>query len=322
MIIYILKRTVTGLLLIIGITILTFLFIRLAPGNPLNRFYDPTKPNPEMQTLAKQWALERPLGEQLRTWIRNTLRGDLGKSFVSNRPVTEVLMQTLPNTLILTVAALVLKILFGSILGIIQVAHINRRTDRWINTSALIIYGMPTFLVALFFVMVFSHILKWLPSSQMISFNYESFSWLGKIMDRITHIILPVLSLSLLSIAATSRYVRNCLADVLSQEYILAARARGIPTAVIFKRHAFKNVLVPTVTWVGQHLPFLVGGSVVIETIFSWPGMGRLIVISTFARDYPVIVACTAIIAIFVVFGNILADVICAYIDPRIRLES
>ena len=320
MLAYFTRRILSGLLLIVGISIATFVFIRVAPGNPLAKVYDPSGQYTGAQSLSRQWGLELPLADQLFVWVRGVVKGDLGKSFVSNQPVTEILAQALPNTLILTVTALFLQVLFGTILGVMQIARKDSKFDRFTSATALILYAIPTFWLALLLVMIFSYNFGWLPSSQSISFGHQSLSLWTKFLDRLSHLILPVLSMSIISIAATSRYVRSCMAEIMNQEYILAAKARGLPKAIILRRHALRNALVPIVTLVGQHFPALIGSSIVIETIFSWPGMGRLIVISTFARDYPVIVACTFLMACFVVVGNLTTDIVCAWIDPRIRL--
>jgi len=156
----------------------------------------------------------------------------------------------------------------------------------------------------------------------MISFSYENFSLWQKIMDRLQHLVLPVLTMSLASIGITSRYIRNGLIDILNKTYITAARARGLSERRIIFKHALRNTLVPVITVTGQFFPVLISSSVVIELIFSWPGMGRLIVLSSFARDYPVIIACTFLMAVFVVLGTLLADILNAIVDPRIRLQE
>lgn len=317
---YFVKRLLSGLLLIIGITIATFFIIRVAPGNPLSEVYDPSGHFTGTQSLTRQWGLELPIVDQFFIWIHGIIKGDLGRSFVSNQPVTKILAQAIPNTLILTVSALFLQVIFGTILGVFQIARKDSKFDRITSATSLVLYAVPSFWLALLMIMIFSYKLGWLPSSQMVSFGHESMPLWGKFVDRSRHIILPVISMSIVSIAATSRYVRNCMAEIMNQEYILAAKARGLSQNVILRRHALRNALVPITTLVGQHFPALVGSSIIIETIFSWPGMGRLIVISTFARDYPVIVACTFLMACFVVVGTLSTDIICAWIDPRIRL--
>jgi len=318
--IYILKRLLSGLILIVGISITTFVFIRVAPGNPLLNAFDPSGKYTGAESLSRKWGLELPIVDQLFIWGRGVLKGDLGKSFKSDQPVTEILAQTIPNTLILTGTALFLQVILGTILGAMQIAQKDRTFDRIASSATLVLYAVPAFWLALLLVMLFSYKLGWLPSSQMISYTYEGLQFGGKLSDRLSHLVLPVISMSIVSIAATSRYVRNCVAEIMNQEYILAARARGLSKTSILRRHALRNALVPIVTLVGQHFPTLIGSSIVIETIFSWPGMGQLIVMSTFGRDYPVIVACTFLMATFVVAGNLITDIVCAWIDPRIRL--
>jgi len=275
-----------------------------------------------MTRLEKAWGLDQPVHSQFYAWVNSILHGDFGRSYANHRPVSELLNQTIPNTLSLTIPALFIQVFFGILLGLIQVIKHNTFLDRFISTSTLVLYAIPAFWLALILIMIFSQKFGCLPSSQMISFSYENFSLWQKIMDRLQHLILPVLTMSLASIGITSRYIRNGLIDILNKTYITAARARGLSERRIIFKHALRNTLVPVITVTGQFFPVLISSSVVIELIFSWPGMGRLIVLSSFARDYPVIIACTFLMAVFVVLGTLLADILNAIVDPRIRLQE
>jgi len=322
MLAYIIKKIISGLLLIIGLVLFTFFLVRLSPGNPAAIGYDPLKAPDSMTRLEKAWGLDQPVHSQFYAWVNSILHGDFGRSYANHRPVSELLNQTIPNTLLLTIPALFIQVFFGILLGLIQVIKHNTFLDRFISTSTLVLYAIPAFWLALILIMIFSQKFACLPSSQMISFSYENFSLWQKIMDRLQHLVLPVLTMSLASIGITSRYIRNGLIDILNKTYITAARARGLSERRIIFKHALRNTLVPVITVTGQFFPVLISSSVVIELIFSWPGMGRLIVLSSFARDYPVIIACTFLMAVFVVLGTLLADILNAIVDPRIRLQE
>lgn len=319
---YIAKRILSGLSLIVGLTIVTFFLVRWSPGDPAARAYDMSASRNQLQDAREQLGLDKPLVEQFADWIAGFVRGDWGESYSTHRPVTEILREKLPNTLLLTLPALIVQIVFGGLIGIFQARKEDSLRDRTLSFATLTLYALPTFWVALILVMIFAQLLGWLPSSQIHSFSYQQLSFWGKIMDRLSHLILPLLSMSLVSVAVTARYIRNCLIDVQKQRYILAARARGLDEKIVIWRHALKNVLVPLITVIGQHLPVLIGSSVVIELIFSWPGMGRLMITSSLARDYPVIIACTFVMSLLVVFGNLIVDLLSAWIDPRIRFEN
>jgi len=319
---YIIKKIVSGLLLIIGLVLFTFFLVRLSPGNPSAIGYDPLKSPQSMSRLEKAWGLDQPVHTQFYAWVNSLLHGDFGRSYANHKPVTELLKQTIPNTLLLTVPALVIQVVVGILLGLIQVIRHNSWLDRFISSFTLFIYAIPAFWLALMLIMLFSQKFGWLPSSQMISFSYDSMSVWQKIADRSAHLLLPVLTMSLASIGITSRYIRNGLVDIMDKTYITAARARGLSKKRIIFKHALRNTLVPVITVTGQYFPMLISSSIVIELIFSWPGMGRLVVLSSFARDYPVIIACTFLMAVFVVFGTLLADILNAIVDPRIRLQE
>ena len=318
---YFIKKIVAGLFLILGILIGTFFLTRMSPGNPAVMAFDPKQGGESVRILEEELGLKKPIAEQFLSWSADLLQGDWGVSYSSHRPVMDVIRETLPNTLILTLSALFVQVLGGILIGMLQILYRDSILDKSLKWITLTLYAVPGFWVALLLIMIFSETLNWLPSSQMMSYYIDRLSSWQQFLDRVSHLILPVLSLSLISMAFMARYVRQCLVDVMEQEYILAARARGLSEKRIISKHMFKNILVPVVTLVGQHFPALVGSSIVIEIIFSWPGMGRLIVLSTFARDYPIIIACTFIMAVFVVLGNLLADFLCALLDPRIRLQ-
>ena len=319
---YFIKKLLSGILLVIGVSVVTFYILRLGPGNPAAAAFDPNSTRHDVSQVNHLYGLDKPLLAQFGEWMKNIFRGHWGYSYASHRKVAEIIRETLPNTLILTASVLFVQVVFGTWLGLVQVSKTNSLFDKSINWLTLVLYGLPVFWLALVFILIFSHKLGWLPSSQIVSFYYKDLSWLGRIMDRLRHLALPLLSMSLVSIAVMARYVKASLKEIMQQDFIVAARARGLSERRILYKHALRNVLIPVATLTGQYFPALVGSSIVIELVYSWPGMGRLIVLSTFARDYPVIIACTFVMSVFVVMGNLFADFLVACIDPRIRLEA
>ncbi len=326
MIRYILKRLVQAIPLLLGIATVTFFIVHMAPGDPMDFYleqrYD-RNIDPELIELIRQkYGLDQPLHVQYVKWLGNLLQGDLGESFVHRRPVSALLAETIPYTLLLTVLALLVDALVGIFLGILSAVKQYSALDKTVTFSSLIIYSVPGFWLALMLVMVFSVHLGWFPTSQTRSFDYEFLSWFGKLLDLAWHLVLPVFVLGIASAAGTARYMRSQLLEVLNEEYILAARARGLRERTVILKHAVRNALIPIVTIFGMSLPFLLGGAVVIETIFAWPGMGRLALSAVNARDYPVILATMMIAAVLTVLGNLLADVTYTLVDPRVSYEK
>jgi len=324
MIRYILKRLVQAIPLLLGIATVTFFIVHMAPGDPMDFYLEPRRNiDPELIELIRQkYGLDQPLHVQYVKWLGNLLQGDLGESFAHRRPVSALLAETIPYTLLLTVLALLVDALVGIFLGILSAVKQYSALDKTVTFSSLIIYSVPGFWLALMLVLVFSVHLGWFPTSQTRSFDYEFLSWFGKLLDLAWHLVLPVFVLGIASAAGTARYMRSQLLEVLNEEYILAARARGLRERTVILKHAVRNALIPIVTIFGMSLPFLLGGAVVIETIFAWPGMGRLALSAVNARDYPVILATMMIAAVLTVLGNLLADVTYTLVDPRVSYEK
>lgn len=319
---YILKRLLQAIPLLLGIATITFIIVRLAPGDPMDMYMeqrvqrdvDPAV----IELLRKKYGLDQPLPVQYAKWVGNIARGDLGESFRYRRPVATLIAERVPYTLQLAALALVMDALIGIALGIFSAVKQYSRADKAITLGSLVVYSIPGFWLALMLVLAFSVNLGWFPTSQTRSLDYELLSAGGKVADRLWHLALPVFVLGIASAAGTARYMRTKLLDVLSEEYVLAARARGLSERVVILQHALRNALIPIVTIYGLALPFLLGGAVLIEKVFAWPGMGLLAVEAIGARDYPVIMATSMIAAVLVVLGNLLADVTYALVDPRV----
>lgn len=323
---YILKRLLYAIPLLLGIMTATFFMMQMAPGDPLDMYLEPQRQrqvDPEViELLRKKYGLDQPIHVQYVRWLGNVLRGDFGESFRHRRPVSHLLAEAIPYTLQLTFLAVLFDALIGITLGIISAVKQYSLLDKVVTVGSLIIYAIPGFWLALMLVLVFSVNLGWFPTSQTRSMDYEFLSLWGKVVDRLWHLALPVFVLGVASAAGTARYMRNRLLEVLSEEYVIAARARGFKEHVVIMKHALRNALIPIVTIYGLSLPFLLGGATIIETIFAWPGMGRLAVAGVGGRDYPLIMAVTLIAAVLTVLGNLLADVTYAWVDPRVSYEG
>ena len=323
---YILKRLLQAIPLLLGIATITFIFVHLAPGDPMDVYMEERyrrEVDPQViELLRKRYGLDQPLHVQYVKWMGNLAQGDLGESFRYRRPVASLLAERIPYTLQLTTLAILFDALVGIALGIIAAVKQYSAVDKTLTVGSLIIYSVPGFWLALMLVLVFSVNLGWMPTSQTRSLDYDLLTTGQKLLDRLWHLVLPVFVLGVGSAAGTARYMRNRLLEVLSEEYVLAARARGLRERAVILRHAVRNALIPIVTLFGMSLPFLLGGAVLIERVFAWPGMGLLAVEAIGARDYPIILATSMIDATLVVLGNLLADVMYAVIDPRVSLDG
>jgi len=318
---YALKRLISGLIIVWGVLTLTFVVLHLGPGDPTSLYIRP-EINPDVvANLRAQMGLDQPIWQQYLKWMTQFLRGNFGFSFVHQRPVNEILFEAVLNTLQLTVVVFLLQLCAGVVVGTAYALKQNSRADSFIGSALLLIYSIPGFWLALMGVMIFSYKLGWLPSSHMVSLDTpEGFG--PMFVDRLKHMVLPVLVLATPFAAMTATYVRNSLTEVLAQPYIRTARAYGIKPGKVLFKYAMKNALLPLITLLGLHVPFLISGAVVTEYIFAWPGMGSLTVNAIFAHDYPVILASSFLAALAVVVGNQLADFLYTLADPRISIKG
>jgi len=318
MIRFIIHRIFLSLLIIWGVLTLSFLIIHLAPGDPAAIYVDPEIPPQVVENIREQMGLNKSVSEQYIMWMRECFKGNLGISFSYKKPVNNLLLETLPNTLYLTLLVFIAQLFLGTMIGVITAVKKGSIFDLSVNSSLIFLYSFPGFWLALMFILLFSYTLGWLPSSQMTTWGISgNFSVL--LMDRIKHLILPASVLIIHYTAYTARFVRGSFSEVLDQDYIRSAFAYGLKPSQVYFKYALKNSLLPIVTLLGIYLPFLLGGAVVIEYIFSWPGMGRLTVEAIFAHDYPLILGSTIIAALTVVIGNFLSDLLYALVDPRIK---
>jgi peptide/nickel transport system permease protein len=323
---HILKRIAQAVPLTWGILTITFFISHMAPGDPMDMYMERQRQrqvDPEIiEFLRQKYGLDLPIHVQYVRWLGNVIRGDFGESFRYRRPVIDLIAERIPYTLQLTLLALLFSTSLGIIIGIVSAIKQYSALDKGVTLGSLIIYSIPGFWMALILILVFSVYLGWLPTSQTRSMDYEFFSMGGKILDRIWHLILPVFVLGIGTAAHKARYVRNRLLEVLNEEYILSARARGLKEKMVILKHALRNAMIPLVTILGLHLPALLSGSVLIESIFAWPGMGTLAVGAVVGRDYPVMMATLMISAILTIVGSLLADIAYVALDPRVSYEK
>lgn len=324
---YLVRRILGAIPLLLGILTLIFFIIHIAPGDPTARFFSPNVAPEVIAQMRRNLGLDQPLHIQYFRWLAAFLQGDFGYSFGQMRPISEILPATLWNTLQLTGIALVIMFVLGMLIGIVQAVRQYSVADNTLTFAALFFYSMPGFWLALMLILIFSlKASQWgwawtLPASQMTSVGYEFLSPREQVVDRVQHLILPATALGIGAAAGVARYMRGSMLEVIHQDYIRTARAKGLSQRSVIFKHALRNALIPIVTLLGLYLPFLLSGAVLTETIFAWPGMGRLIVDAIFQRDYPLVMATSFVIAAIVIAGNLIADVLYAVVDPRIRTE-
>jgi peptide/nickel transport system permease protein len=324
---YLLRRILGAIPLLLGILTLIFFIIHMAPGDPTARYFNPNVSPEVIAQMRRNLGLDQPLHIQYFRWLSSFVRGEFGYSFGQMRPIAEILPSVLWNTLQLTLVSLVMIFAVGMLLGIVQAVRQYSATDNALTFFALFFYSMPSFWLALMLILIFSlKASQWgwplvLPASQMTSVGYEFMSAGEQAIDRLQHLLLPSIALGIGGAAGIARYMRGSMLEVIHQDYIRTARAKGLSERAVVFKHALRNALIPIVTLLGLYLPYLLSGAVFVETIFAWPGMGRLIVDSIFQRDYPLVVATSFVVSAMVVAGNLAADILYAVVDPRIRAE-
>jgi peptide/nickel transport system permease protein len=324
---FIVRRLLGAIPLVLGIATIIFFVVNLAPGDPANRFLNPNMSPEAREQVRVNLGLDQPVPIRYVRWIGALARGDLGYSFSRNRPVLDIIKELLPNTLLLSFSAIGVAFILGILLGILQAVRQYSLLDSIASIVGLFFYSMPSFWLALMMVLVFSlfaHQGQWpieFPGSDIRSFNYVDLTPLQKVQDRLLHLTLPATSLALVLAAGIARYTRGSMLEVIRQDFVRTARAKGLSEPVVIFKHTLRNALIPVITLVGLYLPFLFSGTVLIESVFAWPGMGKLVVDAISQRDYPVIMGGSLVFAMMVVVGNLVADVLYAVVDPRIRYD-
>ncbi len=306
MLTFIIRRFFTMIPILIGVTLITFSIMHLSEGDPARIMLGLMASEEAIAHIRQVHGLDLPLHIQYFRWLGRIITGDFGRSIQSRRPVIEMIRDRLPATLELTVTAMIIALLVGITAGIISAVKQYSWLDYSSMTFALFGVSMPPFWLGLMMMLIFGVRLGWLPISGRGDLN---------------QLVMPAIVLSTAQMAIIARLVRSSMLEVIRQDYILTARSKGLAERIVIYKHALKNAMIPVVTMVALQLPFLFGGAVITETIFSWPGMGRMLVGSLFERDFPVIQGTVLIIAIIVMFANLLADIVYAIVDPRIRFD-
>ena len=321
MLAYILKRLLFMVPMLLGITLISFVVIHLTPGEPgaLGTEMNPKVTKEVRERIRVFYGLDQPLYMQYYLWLKRIVKLDFGLSFSSDRrPVITKIAERLPVTISLNVISMCLILAIGIPIGVYGARYKDTLFDKGLTAFVFAGFAMPTFWLALLCMLLFGVYLDLLPISGLKSFNYEEFGPLEKIADLARHLILPVFIAGIGGLAGISRYMKSSLLEVLRQDYITTAYAKGLPEKMILRKHAMRNALLPVITILGLSVPGLIGGSVIFESIFGIPGMGQLFYMSVMARDYPTIMGILVIGAFLTLLGNLLADIAYAFADPRI----
>ena len=308
-----------GIAVVFGVVTLTFILLHLAPGDPVRRLLGPAANTEQLEVGRHQLGLDRPVVAQYGDWLARAVRGDFGNSLAQGRPVATLLAEAWPATALLILLSLAVSWIAGIAIGAFQANTRRRGLDAAASALSVALNAMPGYWLGLALVLLFTYQLRWLPAFGAAGVDAEFLSRGARLADRLRHLTLPLVTLSLIGIGGAARFSRAAMRAVAQAPFLVAARARGIgPTRVVL-RHQLRNALVPIVTLLGLSLPAVFSGAVFVEAIFGWPGVGQVLVQAVQARDYPVVMAAATISAALVVAGNLLAEVLASAVDPRLR---
>lgn len=317
------QRLLKAILVIIGVIIMNFLLIHMAPGDPATVLAGEAGAG-DAQYIAQlraQFGLDQPLYVQLWNYLKGVMTGDLGYSYRNQVPVLDLILERLPATLLLTGCAFIFSLVCGVILGVIAAYKRGTLTDSIVMTCALLFYATPLFWVALMSVLLFSIQLNWLPAFDMETVGAGLTGW-ARALDIARHLVLPTVTLGLFFMAVYTRLTRASMLEVMSFDFVKTARAKGVPQAQIIRRHVLRNAILPIFTFASMQAGQLVGGAILTETVFAWPGTGRLMFDALMQRDYPVLLGVFLVTAIVVVVINFVADLLYRVVDPRIEMTN
>jgi peptide/nickel transport system permease protein len=303
---YIRRRLLHSLVVIWGVTLIVFFLVRLAPGDPATMLLAESATPEQIEQAREKWGLNEPIPIQYLVFMGRALRGDLGDSLFFQQPALKVLLDRMPATLQLSAVALFFSLSVAIPVGVLSALKRNSIWDYLGTGLAMLGQAMPPYWLGIMLILLFSVSLGWLPTSGRGSWR---------------HLILPAITLGSVLMALITRLVRSGMLDVLNEDYVRTARAKGLPNRLVLVRHAMRNILIPLVTVIGLQLGALFGGAVITESIFAWPGVGRLALQAISARDYPLVQASVLIISVVYVFLNLAVDIIYVYLDPRIRYD-
>jgi peptide/nickel transport system permease protein len=312
------RRALTAIGVVAGVVTLMFFLLRLAPGDPALLLVGPAATPAQLAAQRQAMGLDRPLPVQYAAWVSRFVRGDWGTSIATGRPVRGMIANAWPATVRLVGISLVLSYLIGIVIGAVQAVR-GGALDTALSVVSVTLFALPGYWFGLMLVMLFTYRLRVLPAFGSAGFDADFLTGWDRAADRLRHLALPLTTLTLVGIGGTARFVRGAMLDVAAEPYVAIARAKGLTETRITIRHLLRNALIPVVTLLGLSLPTLFSGAVFIEAVFAWPGVGRILVEGVQARDYPVVMAATAVSAILVVLGNLLAEALTAWVDPRLR---
>lgn len=313
---YILKRVLQAIPILIIVSVISFSLIKLAPGDPVQAFVTPKMSAAQVEMVRHNLGLDKPVYIQYLRWASEVLKGDLGYSLVNYRPVTAQILERIPATLWLMGVSLVFSVITGITLGLLSAFYKGKLTDNIISFFSYIGISIPSFWFAMILIVTFSSKLGLLPSVGMRTIGVNSF-W-----DLLKHTIMPALVLSIQNTAIITRYIRTNAITQMKEDYVRTAVSKGLTLKRVFTKHVLRNVLLPIVTILGMSLPELIAGAFITETIFGWPGMGRLGINSIFSFDYPLIMGITMISSVMVILGNLISDILYGIVDPRVKAVS
>jgi peptide/nickel transport system permease protein len=325
----IIKRVAISILSLFVISMLSFALMELAPGDPTSRYaQNPKISRADRERIAEKLGLDKPAYVRYFIWLKYAVQGDLGKSFMTGRPVLTEILERLPATLKLMGVSFLISVLIAIPIGIYSATHKYSFVDNLVTFGSFFGLSIPAFWFGLLMIYFFAIFLNWLPAGGQITPWFDPKVYpaavrpFAVLWEHTRYLIMPSIVLSLSNVASWSRYMRSSMLDVISQNYIRTARAKGVPEGNVVYRHALRNALTPIITIMGLDLPSFFAGAIIIEKIFAWPGMGRLFIEALGNRDYQILMGITMITAILVLIGNILADILYAMMDPRVKYEG
>lgn len=313
---YIMKRILIALPVLIGITVLDFLLMNMAPGSPIDMMRNPMVSDMALELKAEALGLNLPLHIQYFKWIGELLKGNFGYSAITYQPVKTMIIEHIGPTFLLMGVSLIVGLLIAIPLGIISATKQYSKLDYTVVTSSFFGISIPSFFISLILIFIFSVKLKWLPSSGMVTLGGE-----GGFVDVLKHMIMPATVLTIAVAGRNIRYIRSSMLEILEQDYLRTAKAKGLKNFIIINKHAMKNALVPIITVIGMEIPVVFGGAVIVEQIFSWPGIGLLTTSAIMNRDYPTIMGLNLVAAVIVVLANLLTDIAYSVVNPEIKLQ-
>ncbi|MDT8858803.1 ABC transporter permease [Alkalihalobacillus sp. MEB130] len=314
MISYIIKRVIMMIPILFGISVLSFAIMYAAPGKPAIMNLDPEISPEVREAQIERLGLNDPIPVQYVRWLGNVVQGDFGTSYSRKIPVTDMILDRLPNTLLLMASSLFIAAIIAIPFGVISATRQYSLTDYGVTMGSFLGLATPNFWLGIMLIMLFSVQLGWTPVGGVATIGAD-FS----IIDRLHHLILPAFVLATADMAGLTRYTRSSMLEVINQDYIRTARAKGFRERRVVYKHGLRNGLIPVITMFGLMLPTMIGGSAIVESVFNWPGIGKMFIDATFQRDYPVIMAITMFGAVLTVIGNLIADILYAILDPRIE---